>query len=78
MKIFPNEVRSTSVGVCITGARLGYVVGPLLASLLLTLFIDMSGFWIVAGLLMIIPLFTLLMKPLETKGKTLEEIEVER
>ncbi|MHA1882450.1 MAG: MFS transporter [Candidatus Thorarchaeota archaeon] len=78
VEIFPNEVRSTSVGVCITGARLGYVVGPLIASVLLTLFIDMSGFWIFAGLLLIIPLFTLLAKPLETKGKTLEEIEVER
>jgi len=78
VEIFPNEVRSTSIGVCITGARLGYVIGPLLSALLITLFADMSGFWIVGGLLLIIPLFTLLAKPLETKGKTLEEIEVER
>ena len=78
VEIFPNEVRSTSVGVCITGARLGYVIGPLLSALLISLFADMSGFWIVGGLLLIIPLFTLLAKPLETKGKTLEEIEVER
>ena len=78
VEIFPNEVRSTSVGVCITGARLGYVVGPLLSALLIPLFADMSGFWIFGGLLLIVPLFTLLAKPLETKGKTLEEIEVER
>ncbi|MHA1960464.1 MAG: MFS transporter [Candidatus Thorarchaeota archaeon] len=77
-EIFPTEVRSTSVGVCITGARFGYIIGPLLASLLLAMFADMVGFWIVAGLLMIIPLFALAAKPLETKGKTLEAIEGER
>ncbi|MHA1882451.1 MAG: MFS transporter [Candidatus Thorarchaeota archaeon] len=78
VEIFPNEVRSTSVGICITGARLGFVIGPLIASVLLVIFIDMAGFWIFAGLLISIPLFTLLAKPFETKGKTLEEIEVER
>ncbi len=77
-EIFPNEVRSTSVGVCITGARFGYVVGPLLSSLLITLFADMVGFWAFAGILLIVPLFTLVARPLETKGKTLEEIETER
>ncbi|TFG32887.1 MFS transporter [Candidatus Thorarchaeota archaeon] len=77
-EIFTTEVRSTSIGVCVTGARLGYVVGPLLSSLLISMFPVMDGFWIVAGVLMLIPLFTLLARPLETKGKTLEEIEVER
>ncbi len=77
-EIFTTEVRSTSIGVCVTGARLGYVVGPLIASLLITMFPIMDGFWIFAGLLMLVPLFTLLAKPLETKGKTLEEIEIER
>jgi MFS family permease len=78
-EIFKTEVRSTSIGVCVTGARFGYVVGPLLASLLTAMFpADWIGLWIFAGLLMLVPLFTLLGKPLETKGKTLEEIEVER
>lgn len=77
-EIFPTEVRSTSVGVCITGARLGYVVGPLLASLLTSSFPEMQGFWIVGGVLMLAPLLTLLGKPLETRGKTLEAIEAER
>lgn len=77
-EIFPTEVRSTSVGVCITGARFGYVVGPLISAALLAMFADMVGFWVFAGLLMIIPLFALAAKPFETKGKTLEEIEVER
>ncbi|MGY5879889.1 MAG: MFS transporter [Candidatus Thorarchaeota archaeon] len=77
-EIFPTEVRATSIGVCVTGARFGYVFGPLIASALLTMFPLMDGFWIVAGLIMLVPLIALLFKPLETKGKTLEEIEVER
>ena len=77
-EIFPTEVRSTSIGVCVTGARFGYVIGPLFSSALLTMFPLMDGFWIIAGLLMLIPLLALLAKPLETKGKTLEEIVIER
>lgn len=77
-EIFPTEVRATSVGVCVTGARLGYVVGPIMSGVLLAMFADMAGFWIVGGLLMLIPLIALAAKPLETRGKTLEEIEVER
>ncbi|MFX0108721.1 MAG: MFS transporter, partial [Candidatus Hodarchaeota archaeon] len=77
-EIFTTEVRSTSIGVCVTGARLGYVVGPLLSAFLIATFTTMDGFWIVAGILMLIPLIALAAKPLETKGKTLEEIEVER
>jgi MFS family permease len=77
-EIFTTEVRATSIGVCVTGARLGYVVGPLLASLLTSLFPSMQGFWIVCGALMLVPLLTLFAKPLETRGKTLEDIEVQR
>ena len=78
-EIFKTEVRSTSIGVCVTGARLGYVVGPIISALLISMFsATWDGFWIFAGVLMLVPLFTLLAKPLETKGKTLEEIEVER
>jgi MFS family permease len=77
-EIFTTEVRATSIGVCVTGARLGYVVGPLLASLLTSRFPSMRGFWIICGALMLAPLLTLLAKPLETRGKTLEDIEVQR
>lgn len=77
-EIFPTEIRSTSIGVCVTGARLGYVVGPLFASALLTMYPLMDMFWVIAGLLMVVPLLAFLGKPLETKGKTLEEIEVQR
>jgi MFS family permease len=77
-EIFATEVRSTSIGVCVTGARLGYVLGPLLASLLTSRFPSMGGFWIVGGVLMVAPLLTLFAKPFETKGKSLEDIEAQR
>ena len=78
-EIFPTEVRATSIGVCVTGARFGYVFGPLIASALLAMSpVAMTNFWLVAALIMIVPLLALLFKPLETKKKTLEEIEVER
>jgi putative MFS transporter len=78
-EIFPTEVRATSIGVCVTGARFGYVFGPLIASAMLTIGgLTMQWFWLVAGLIMLVPLLALAFKPLETKQKTLEEIEVER
>ena len=78
-EIFPTEVRATSIGVCVTGARFGYVFGPLIASTLLAMSpVAMTNFWLVAALIMIVPLLALAFKPLETKKKTLEEIEVER
>ncbi len=77
-EIFPTEIRSTSIGVCVTGARLGYVIGPFFASALLALYPAMDMFWVIAGILMVVPLLAFLGKPLETKGKTLEQIEVER
>ena len=78
-EVFPNEIRATGVGVTITGARFGYVIGPIISSVLLVMFAaDMVGFWIFAGIIILIPLVTLVFKPLETKGKTLEEIEAER
>jgi MFS family permease len=77
-EIFPTEVRATCVGVCATSARSAYVIGPLLAFVLLVAFPDMVGFWIVGGLLMLIPILSIFMKPYETKGKTLEAIQEER
>ncbi|MBD3256206.1 MAG: MFS transporter [Candidatus Lokiarchaeota archaeon] len=77
-EIFPTDVRGTCTGICTTTSRISYVIGPLLASVLLIFFPDMLGFWIIAGLLMLLPLLSLLLKPYETKGKTLEEIEAER
>jgi MFS family permease len=77
-EIFPTGVRSTAIGITTTAARASYVVGPLIASGLLLLFPTMEGFWIAAGIFMIIPIFSLLIRPYETKGQTLEDIEKSR
>lgn len=77
-EIFPTKIRSTAVGITATAARASYVIGPLIASGLLLLFPTMEGFWIFQGILMIIPMLSLLIKPYETKGKSLEEVQDER
>jgi MFS family permease len=77
-EIFPTKVRSTAVGITNTAARSSYVTGPLIASLLFILFPEWVGFWIVPGLIILVPLFSLLLKPYETKGQELEDIEKER
>jgi len=77
-EIFPTKIRSTAVGISATSVRVCYVIGPLVAMVLLIAYPDMGGFWIWAGIFMIVPLITLLMKPYETKGKPLEEVQEER
>jgi len=77
-EIFPTKVRSTAVGITNTAARSSYVTGPLIASGLLVLFPNWIGFWIVPGFIILIPLLSLLIKPYETKGQSLEEIERDR
>ncbi|MFW9945723.1 MAG: MFS transporter [Candidatus Odinarchaeota archaeon] len=82
-EMFRTEIRGTATGIAALGSRLSYVLGPLLASVLLTNVASGADqyyvlFWIVPGLLMIIPLITLLIKPYEPKGKSLETIQEER
>ncbi|MHA1689714.1 MAG: MFS transporter [Promethearchaeota archaeon] len=78
-EIFPTNIRGTAVGVVNTISRIGYVTGPLISSLLLTLFDTpqnrMVGFFVVAAILILIPLFILFTKPYETKGQELEAIQ---
>ncbi len=78
-EIFPTKVRSSSVGIAVTASRLGYILAPLIAALLLlTLPGNWLLFWIIAGLFMVFPLLSFLTKPYETKGKELETIDEEK
>ena len=77
-EIFPTKIRSSAVGISATAVRVTYVVGPLIAALLLLTFPTMEGFWIIGGVFMIVPLISLLIKPYETKGKILEDVQEER
>jgi len=78
-EIFPTERRGSCMGWTTTTARGSYVLGPALAAIMLTASPSMEWFWIVGGLLMIIPIvLVFLFHPYETKIKELEEIEEKR
>jgi MFS family permease len=78
-EIFPTERRGSCMGWTTAVARASYVVGPSLAAIMLTVSPGMELFWLVGGLLMIIPIvLVILFHPYETKTKELEEIEVKR
>jgi MFS family permease len=78
-EVFPTERRGACMGWTTTLARVSYVVGPALAGILLDAFPAMDWFWVVAGLIMLLPVgIVLAVKPYETRTKELEEIEVNR
>ena len=75
-EIFPTDRRGSCLGWTTTITRISYVLGPIVAAILLTLSPKMEWFWVVTGAIMIIPAVSLmLIKPYETKNKELEEIE---
>ncbi len=78
-EIFPTERRGACLGWTTTVARISYVVGPVIAAVMLETNPTMEWFWVVGGLLMILAIFiVVLFHPYETKVKELEEIEVNR
>jgi MFS family permease len=78
-EIFPTDVRGTCVGLLNIGSRISYIAGPLLGwALLDILLLPYISYYAIAGLLMLVPLLSLLIRPYETKCKPLEEIELER
>ena len=78
-EIFPTERRGTCVGWVMSLARMAYVLGPALAALLLRNYPTMEGFWVVAGLVMLIPTgIILFVRPFETRALELEEIAEKR
>ncbi len=78
-EIFPTERRGSCMGWTTTVARVSYIVGPVLAAILLSSFPTMEWFWVVAGCIMIIPIIIVfLFHPFETRTKEIEVIEVQR
>jgi len=78
-EIFPTERRGSCMGWTTTLARLAYVAGPALAAILLRAFPQMEWFWVIGGLIMLLPIGIIaLVQPAETRVKPLEVIEVER
>lgn len=78
-EVFPTDRRGACMGWTTTVARVSYVAGPALAALLLEAFPTMEWFWVVAGLVMLVPIgIVLLFNPYETKNKELEVIASRR
>lgn len=78
-EVFPTERRGACMGWTTTVARVSYVAGPALAAVLLQAFPTMDGFWVVNGMIMLVPIaVVLLFNPYETKTRELEEIELQR
>lgn len=78
-EVFPTERRGACMGWTTTVARVSYVAGPALAAVLLQAFPTMDWFWVVNGLIMLVPIaVVLLFNPYETKTRELEEIELQR
>ena len=74
-EVFPTERRATCMGWVTAAGRISYVAGPALAALLLQAFPDMTAFWIVTGLVSLLPIaIVLLARPVETRQLALEEI----
>jgi len=78
-EIFPTERRGSCMGWTTAIARVSYVLGPALAAIMLTISPTMEWFWVIGGLMMIVPIvLVFLFHPYETKTKELEVIEVNR
>ncbi|MHB8132580.1 MAG: MFS transporter [Anaerolineaceae bacterium] len=78
-EVFPTERRGACMGWTTTVARISYVIGPLLTGYLLSIFPTMEWFWVIGGVVILIPIaIVMLFNPTETKKLELEEIEVDR
>jgi predicted MFS family arabinose efflux permease len=78
-EMFSTDKRGTATGLSLTLSRIGYVVGPILAGLILVqeTYHFYQILYIVAGVIALVPLLSLLIIRYEPKGKTLETIQEE-
>jgi len=78
-EMFSTKIRGTATSLSVTLARIGYVVGPLIASAIL--FVETAStymiLFIVGAAIALLPLSTLIFSKYEPKGKTLEKIQEE-
>jgi len=78
-EVFPTERRGACIGWTTTVARISYVVGPALVAVLLDAFPTMQWFWVVAAVIILLPIAIIhFANPYETKTHELEEIETRR
>lgn len=80
-EMLPTKIRGTGIGLLSTLSRIGFVIGPILVSIILpdeqvtSANLDsFSNLYFLGAAIMALPFITLLFNRKETKGKTLEEI----
>ncbi len=78
-EIFSTDKRGTATGLSLTLSRLGYVVGPLLAGVIVfqETVATYRLLYIIAAIIALVPMLSLLLNKYEPKGKTLEIIQEE-
>ena len=81
-EMFDTKIRATALGLALTLSRVGYVVGPLLGfAILPDSPINALGtyqmYYVLAAVIILLPLFSLIWNKYETKSKTLEAIQDE-
>ena len=81
-EMFDTKIRATALGLSLTLSRIGYVVGPLLGfAILPDSPIDALGtyqmYYVLAAVIILLPLLSLIWNKFETKSKTLEAIQEE-
>ena len=78
-EIFSTEKRGTATGLSLTLSRLGYVVGPLLAGVIVfqETVATYRLLYIIAAIIALVPMLSLFLNKYEPKGKTLEIIQEE-
>ncbi len=81
-EMFDTKIRATGLGLALTLSRIGYVVGPLIGfAILPDSPIDALGtyqmYYVLAAVIILLPLLSLIWNKYETKSKTLESIQEE-
>ena len=82
-EMFDTKIRGTVLGLSLTFSRIGFVVGPLLGTALLSddatpaTLPTFRMYYVVAAIIILLPLLSLIWNKYETKNKTLESIQEE-
>ncbi|MHA1473621.1 MAG: MFS transporter [Promethearchaeota archaeon] len=82
-EMFDTKIRATGLGLSLTLSRIGYVVGPLIGFAILPdsptgALGTYQMYYVLAAVIILLPLLSLIWNKYETKSKTLETIQDEK
>ena len=82
-EMFSTKIRATSLGLSVSISRIGYILGPLIGTIFLPAVVSQETIWefkiyyILASLIILLPLLSLIWNKYDAKGKSLEKIQEE-